>query len=306
MNVALWLERAGRADPERPAIGEGRSVVRRYGELAGRTARLAAALRGTLGLRPGDRTAIIAKNCPDYVEALYAIWWAGLAAVPVNAKLHAAEFAYTLEHSGARVCFATADLESDIAADSHAYLAEVDPTAPGDAILHAAPMSHGSGLYIMPHVMRRGINVVPESGGFDPAEIFESFGHWRRMSMFGAPTMGKRLVAGPAECDASAVRTIVSGGAPMYVEDARAALDRFGPCFAQIYGQGESPMTITTLSKAEMADRDHRRWLDRLGSAGLPYACVEVAVVDQDERPLSAGEAGGGICRGLPGLSGHW
>jgi long-chain acyl-CoA synthetase len=367
MNVALWLERAGRADPERPAIGEGRSVVRRYGELARRTARLAAALRGTLGLRPGDRTAIIAKNCPDYVEALYAIWWAGLAAVPVNAKLHAAEFAYTLEHSGARVCFATADLESDIAAHapaslerlivigtpayeallsaepsapaerapgdlawlfytsgttgrpkgamlthaniaaaSHAYLAEVDPTAPGDAILHAAPMSHGSGLYIMPHVMRRGINVVPESGGFDPAEIFESFGHWRRMSMFGAPTMVKRLVASPAECDASAVRTIVSGGAPMYVEDARAALDRFGPCFAQIYGQGESPMTITTLSKAEMAEREHPRWLERLGSAGLPYACVEVAVVDQDERPLSAGEAGEVICRGLPVMSGYW
>src|SRR5918993_1354865 len=320
MNVALWLERAGRADPERPAIGEGRSVVRRYGELAGRTARLAAALRGTLGLRPGDRTAIIAKNCPDYVEALYAIWWAGLAAVPVNAKLHAAEFAYTLEHSGARVCFATADLESgttgrpkgamlthaNIAAASHAYLAEVDPTAPGDAILHAAPMSHGSGLYIMPHVMRRGINVVPDSGGFDPAEIFESFGHWRRMSMFGAPTMVKRLVASPAECDASAVRTIVSGGAPMYVEDARAALDRFGPCFAQIYGQGESPMTITTLSKAEMAEREHPRWLERLGSAGLPYACVEVAVVDQDERPLSAGEAGEVICRGLPVMSGYW
>jgi long-chain acyl-CoA synthetase len=367
MNIALWLERAGRADPQRPAVGRGRRVVLSYGELALRAARLAGALRGGLGLARGNRVAIIAKNCPEYVEALYGIWWAGLAAVPVNAKLHGTEFAYILEHSGARVCFATPDLEdeiaahapptlerlvviggpcyeallsaeavnpaeraaddlawlfytsgttgrpkgamlthSNIAAAAHAYLAEVDPTKPADAILHAAPMSHGSGLYIMPHVMRRGINVVPESGAFEPAEIFENVGHWRRMSMFAAPTMVKRLVKSPAECDPSAIRTIVYGGAPMYVEDARAALDRFGPCFAQIYGQGESPMTITTLSKAEIADRDHPRWLERLGSAGLPYACVEVAVVDQDDRPLPAGETGEVVCRGLPVMPGYW
>ena len=47
--------------------------------------------------------------------------------------------------------------------------------APGDAILHAAPMSHGSGLYIMPHVARLGVNVMPESGGFEPDEIFALF-----------------------------------------------------------------------------------------------------------------------------------
>ncbi len=54
---------------------------------------------------------------------------------------------------------------------SLAYGAEVDPVAPGDAILHAAPMSHGSGLYIMPHVARLGVQVMPESGGFEPEEV---------------------------------------------------------------------------------------------------------------------------------------
>ena len=85
-----------------------------------------------------------------------------------------------------------------LAAASHAYLSEVDATAPGDPILHAAPMSHGSGLYIMAHVMRRGVNVVPESGGFEPEEIFALFGAWPRTSMFAAPTMVKRLVESPA------------------------------------------------------------------------------------------------------------
>ena len=275
MNVALWLERAGKADPHRPAIGYGRRVVRTYAELAARAARLAAAMRGKLGLTPGERVAVIAKNCPEYVEILYGLWWAGLAAVPANAKLHGAELGYVLEHSGAKLCFATPELESDLAAHApptmerlivigspayaallkndplaapierwpddlawlfytsgttgrpkgamlthgnlasaaHAYLAEVDPVVPGDGLLHAAPMSHGSGLYIFPHVMRRGVNVVPESGGFDPEEIFELFRHWRRMSMFGAPTMIKRLVASPADCDPSSIRTLVSGGA---------------------------------------------------------------------------------------------
>ena len=54
---------------------------------------------------------------------------------------------------------------------SHAYATEVDPMSPGDAILHAAPMSHGSGIYIMPHVARLGVQVIPESGAFEPDEI---------------------------------------------------------------------------------------------------------------------------------------
>jgi len=116
MNVALWLERAGKADPHRPAIGYGRRVVRTYAELAARAARLAAAMRGKLGLKPGERVAVIAKNCPEYVEMLYGLWWAGLAAVPANAKLHGAELGYVLEHSGAKLCFATPELESDLAA----------------------------------------------------------------------------------------------------------------------------------------------------------------------------------------------
>jgi long-chain acyl-CoA synthetase len=189
---------------------------------------------------------------------------------------------------------------------SHAYLAEVDATKAGDPILHAAPMSHGSGIYIMPHVARMGINVVPESGGFEPAEIFALFDAWPRTSMFAAPTMIKRLVESAAECKAENIRTIVWGGAPMYVEDALHALERFGPRLAQIYGQGESPMTITTLSKQDIADRGHLRWNERLASAGKPYACVEVIVTDADDRPLPAGEVGEILCRGDVVMSGYW
>src|SRR5919201_3268181 len=352
MNLALWLERAGKSHPASPAVSFGDRMVLDYGALAARAARLGSALRTSCKLVSGDRVAIVAKNCVAYLEALYGIWHAGLAAVLVNAKLHGAEIGYILEHSGARVCFVTPELDPQTAAFapkslermivigssdyerlfaadamaavarapqdlawlfytsgttgrpkgamlthrvlsalSHAYAAEVDPVIPGDAILHAAPMSHGSGLYIMAHVARLGINVVPESGGFEPAEIFRLFGHWPRASMFAAPTMIKRLVEAASDCDPRNIRSIVWGGAPMYVEDALRALDRFGPRLAQIYGQGESPMTITTLSKQDIADREHPRWRYRLASVGRPFACVDVMIADPQDRELPEGEA---------------
>jgi len=367
MNLALWLSRAGLSHPSHPAAATGTRVVATYGNLAMRAAKLAGALRDRFKLAPGERVAIVAKNSPAYLELLYGIWHAGLAAVPANAKLHGSELGYILEHSGARICFVSPGLDAEIAphapqslermiviggheyeallaadaidpvpragddlawlfytsgttgrpkgamlthrvlaAASFAYMTEVDPVGPGDTILHAAPMSHGSGLYIMAHVARLGVQVVPESGGFEPDEIFALFGAWRRVSMFAAPTMIKRLVECPAEPHADNIRTLIWGGAPMYVEDALAALDRFGPRLAQIYGQGESPMTITTLSKEDIADRAHPRWRDRLGSAGRPYACLEVTVADGDDRPLPAGETGEILCRGEVVMPGYW
>ncbi|MBX9825335.1 MAG: AMP-binding protein [Xanthobacteraceae bacterium] len=377
MNLASWLERAGLEDPQRAALGIGPRTLRTYGETASRVARLAASLQA-MGLAPGDRVAIAAKNSPDYLEVMYAVWHAGLAAVPANAKLHGAELGYIIEQSGARLAFASADLEAEIArhapaslerliviggaayekllaadpvlvvprddgdlawlfytsgttgrpkgamlthkvltAASQAYMAEVDTLSPGDPLLHAAPMSHGSGLYMMSYVMRRGVNVVPESSGFEPEEIFELFRAWPRTSMFAAPTMVKRLVDCGAECPSENIRTIVYGGAPMYVEDALKALDRFGPRLAQIYGQGESPMTITVLPKDEVAGRNHPRWRERLASVGRPFRCIEAMVTAGDERPLAparlrasstryAGEAGEILCRGDTVMAGYW
>ena len=367
MNSALWLARSGLSHPAMPAAASGTRVVMTYGQLAERAARIAGALRNTFKLQTGDRVAIAAKNSPDYLALLYGIWHAGLAAVPANAKLHGAELGYILEHSGARVCFASQGIDSEIAPHappslerlitmgsaeyealftsdvidvvprdgndlawlfytsgttgkpkgamlthrnlsiaSHAYGSEVDPVSPGDAILHAAPMSHGSGLYIMQHVARLGVQVVPDSGGFEADEVFSLFDHWPRMSLFAAPTMIKRLVEAKGDCHVGNIRTLIWGGAPMYVEDCLRALDRFGPRLAQIYGQGESPMTITTLSKQEIADRDHPRWRERLASCGRPYACVEVRVADSNDRPVATGETGEILCRGDVVMAGYW
>jgi long-chain acyl-CoA synthetase len=367
MNLAYWLTRAGLSHRDLPALGLGSRVVRRYGDLAKRAAQIATSLREGHSLQPGDRVAIAAKNCPEYIELMFGAWHAGLAVVPANAKLHGRELGYILEHSGARACFASDDVAAEIsryapptlerliiiasggyealftadpadvwrssgndlawlfytsgttgrpkgamlthrvlAAASYAYVAEVNSLASGDPLLHAAPMSHGSGLYMMAHVARLGVNVVPESRGFDAGEVLGLFQAWPRSSMFAAPTMVKRLVECPVQCNPGLIRTIVWGGAPMYVADARSAVDRFGPRFAQIYGQGESPMTITTLSKQEIAERDHPRWAERLASAGRPFAGVEVMIAGSDGRELSTSEAGEVLCRGDVVMPGYW
>jgi long-chain acyl-CoA synthetase len=92
----------------------------------------------------------------------------------------------------------------------------------------------------------------------------------------------------------------------MYVADMKAALARLGPRFAQIYGQGEAPMTITGLAKWLHVDDGRAGFDARLGSVGLARTDVEVRVVDGQDRALPAGEAGEVLVRGPVVMSGYW
>ncbi len=371
MNLAYFLHRSARLDPDRPALALGATVTATYAELARDTAILARHLRETLGLAPGDRAAIVMANCPEYMLVMHACWHAGVCCVPVNAKLHRKEFEYILGHSGSRVCFTTPDkadavagldteiatLErivatggaewaaltagepmpmAEVAPDDPAwlfytsgttgrpkgatlthrnlvsmtmnYFADVDAVEPGDAIVHCAPMSHGSGCYGLPHVARAALQVIPESGGFEPAEMLDLLRHHQGCTFFFAPTMVVRLLNSPAldGADTSNLKTIIYGGGPMYVEDLLRGIDRLGQKFVQIYGQGEAPMTITGLTRAMHADVGHPRYRDHLGSAGVPRTDVEVRVVDAEDNELPPGEIGEIVCRGDVVMTGYW
>ena len=192
------------------------------------------------------------------------------------------------------------------------YFVDVDAVAPDDAMVYAAPMSHGAGIYAIPHLMAGARHVVPASGGVDAGELFALGRALGPLSTFAAPTIVKRLVehaerAGlrPQDCAAS-WKTIVYGGAPMYAADIGHALRVMGPRFVQIYGQGESPMVIAALSRAHLADTGHARHLARLASVGVAQTPVQVRVADAQGRALPAGEVGEILVQGDTVMAGYW
>jgi long-chain acyl-CoA synthetase len=189
---------------------------------------------------------------------------------------------------------------------SHCYYADIDMLDERDTNLHAGPLSHGAGLYALPHLLRGGHQVVLPH--FEVEAILDALQRHSRVSMFAAPTMLTRLVHAPAvaAADLGNLRTIFYGGGPMYVADLERALKLFGPRLYQLYGQGESPMTITGLSKRLHADRTHPCWRDRLGSCGVPRTGVLVKVVDDRDRELPSDEVGEVVTRSDCVMEGYW
>ena len=79
-----------------------------------------------------------------------------------------------------------------------------------------------------------------------------------------------------------------------------------GPLFVQIYGQGETPMVGTALSRRHIADTAHPRHLDRLASVGVAQTPVQVRVADAQGRSVAAGEIGEVLVRGDSVMAGYW
>lgn len=188
------------------------------------------------------------------------------------------------------------------------YLADVYNIQPGEVVLHTAPMSHGSGIVAMPAVARGATNAIMDSSSFDPKALFATIERTKTAHIaFVAPTQIIAMLDSfvPGEYDLSSLKAICYGGAPIYVEQLRQAVDAFGPVFAQIYGQGEAPITISGLPAsahaALLASGD-----DRIGSAGQARTDVEVKIVGPDDEVLPIGEVGEIVARGDVVMLGYW
>ena len=371
MNIGYLLVQAARSFADRPAICFGERRICDYGGFMRRVARIAGGLRALPGIQPGDRIGLAMKNCPQYLEVLYACWHAGLCAVPVNSKLHPREFAFILANNSSKICFVTADLAEALAplrneveslerivcvedaeyemlasaepiglqpvapedpawlfytsgttgrpkgavlthrslsAMTFRYYADVDQLSQHDSMIHTAPLSHASGLYSLPHAAKASCHVIPDSQGFNPAEVAELLSIYASVTMFAAPTMLTRMTNHPGieKARLDNIRTLFYGGAPMYLQDLKRALDVFGPSLWQGYGQGEMPNTITFLSKAMHADREHPRYEQHLTSVGIPRTGVEVRITDPDGNDLPTGEIGEVVARSDVCMVGYW
>lgn len=186
------------------------------------------------------------------------------------------------------------------------YTADIDQVLPGQTMLHVAPLSHGSGLYALPHLFGGGHQVIEPA--FTTDIVFDALQRYTDVSMFAAPTMLSRLIrsAGGIKNPAGNLLTAYYGGGPMYVSDLLMTLDVFGPRLFQVYGQGESPMSITGLSKFDHQGNRDAAHLAQLASCGTARTGVEVRVVDDAGKDVVCGELGEIITRSDTRMVGYW
>jgi fatty-acyl-CoA synthase len=182
---------------------------------------------------------------------------------------------------------------------TEAYLRDLDPVADGSVYLHAAPLTHGSGLYLLPSAARGATQVIAPGTSFSAADFVTLIEDYQvTHAAFLAPTMLRRVVEEARGRNLPRLGSIVVGGAPLYQEDLRAAVAVFGPIVIQMYGQGEAPMTITVMPASEA--------LDHPASCGRAFHGVEVRISGVDGEPVPDGADGEVLVRGDVVMRGYW
>ncbi|MDQ3548588.1 MAG: AMP-binding protein, partial [Chloroflexota bacterium] len=102
-----FMRRSRRLYGDREAIVDG-DLRLTYREFFARCDRWSSVLQG-LGVGKGDRVAYIAPNTHAQLESFYAVPQIGAVIVPINYRLTAEDFAYIINHSGARIVCAHTD-----------------------------------------------------------------------------------------------------------------------------------------------------------------------------------------------------
>jgi len=179
------------------------------------------------------------------------------------------------------------------------------PPDASDVYVHAGPITHTSGLFVLPFLVAGATQLVLPS--WDPEAFVDAVEHRGATHTAMVPTMVARLLALPEVTRErlAGLRLLGYAGAPMPPEQMRQAYERITPHLVQYYGLVEAIPPVTVLDEA-----DHARGLDTdpdlLASAGRAALGVEIRVVDEDARDLRPGELGEVVTRGDHVMRGYW
>lgn len=169
--------------------------------------------------------------------------------------------------------------------------------------LMCTPLSHAGAAFFVPTVIKGGsLFVLPK---FDPAEVLRTIEEEQITATMLVPSMLYALLDHPdaATRDLSSLETVYYGASAINPTRLAEAIERFGPIFAQYFGQSEAPMAISYLAKG---DHDPANHPERLSSCGRPSAFLRVALLDEAGNAVPRGEPGE-ICVSGPLLAGgYW
>ncbi|WP_114953512.1 AMP-binding protein [Sphingosinicella terrae] len=164
--------------------------------------------------------------------------------------------------------------------------------------LVVAPLTHAAGPVALATLQFGATQLILP--GFDPQAVFEAIERHRVTHMYLPPTALYGLLNHPGRerYDVSSLRIFVLVGSAVSPDKLRQAVEVFGPCMCQAYGQVESPMITCwlppeTVARAAAGDRP-----ELLASCGKPSYSVRVEVMDDDGNILPPGEAGEIVVRG--------
>jgi acyl-CoA synthetase (AMP-forming)/AMP-acid ligase II len=172
--------------------------------------------------------------------------------------------------------------------------------------LALAPLTHAAGVLCFPILALGGEIVVmrtPDVGAF-----LDNLERHRITHTFLPPTV-IYMVLGHERLDTtdrSSLQCFWYGAAPMYVARLKEALRRIGPVMAQLFGQTEAPMMISTLPPRDHFRADTSIATERLASAGRPAPLVTVAIMGEDGSLLPRGERGEIVVRSSLVMAGYY
>ena len=332
-----------------------------WAELIARTNQVGAGLEG-LGLKPGDRAAVLMGNSLSVVEVLVGLMRAGIVAVPLNPAVTDDNVEAMMRDAGVRALFLSEEhagrsfpaellveggliCRSGLVGQDYAAWRDAQPatdrgvrveghwpcniiyssgtTGMPKGIVHtheqravwtydvAAGLRYDSscrtaavvGLHsniswvcLLSTFLLGGTLIVEKA--FDPAALFASVRDNGVSHSCMVPVMVQRLLdAWPEDpSDHAGLKSIMCCGAPLPVGVKAEVLERLGGVLIELYGSTEG--VATTLDPEDAPGR--------LASVGKPPQGADILILDNDDRPLPAGEAGEIVGRARFMMDGYW
>ncbi|CAI8790051.1 fatty-acyl-CoA synthase [Pseudomonas jessenii] len=173
---------------------------------------------------------------------------------------------------------------------------------PDDVMAHVGPITHASGMQIMPLLAVGACNLLIER--YDDELLLRTIEQERVTRLFLVPAMVNRLVnvEGVERFDLSSLRLVMYGAAPMAPTLVSRAIDVFGPILAQGYGAGETCSLVTVLTEQDHLEKDGRL----LASCGRCYFETDLRVVNEQFEDIQPGEIGEIVVKGDDIMTGYW
>jgi len=164
--------------------------------------------------------------------------------------------------------------------------------------LTSAPLSHAAGVVAFVMTSLGATNVIMPK--FDALEVLQNIERFRVTHIFLPPTALYALLAHRqiADFDYSSLRVFLLVASPVSPDKLKKAVEVFGPCMCQSYGQTEAPMLLTWLDQKTVAAAAAGDHAERLQSCGKPTSAVTLALMDDAGQILPPHSPGEIVVRG--------